>query len=96
MRADAAENISEWIRRTGQKIGFLILRDPDGLNVAAALRMNRTGGAAGNILVEILLVRDRDGIRHGFSVCAGCIERVSKMAWRIWTPIPQGLKPIVS
>ena len=66
MRADAAQHIGEGIGRAGQQIRFLILRDPDGLHIAPAFGMNRTGGAAGNILVEILLVRDRDGIAHGF------------------------------
>ena len=66
MRADAAQHIGKWIRRAGQQIGFLILRDPDRLHIAPAFRMDRTGGAAGNILVEVLLVRDRDGIAHEF------------------------------
>jgi hypothetical protein len=52
--------------RTGQKIRFFILRDPNGLHVSSAFRMNRTGGATGNILVEVFLVRDRDGIAHAF------------------------------
>ena len=67
-RADASQHIGEWIGRASEKIGFLILRNADGLHVAPALRMNRTGGLARNILVEIFPVRNCDGIAHALPI----------------------------
>jgi hypothetical protein len=64
VRADTAQNVCERIGGAGQQVRFLILRDPDGLHVAPAFGMNRTSSAAGNILVEVFPVRNRDGVWH--------------------------------
>src|SRR6266568_3383772 len=60
MRADSAQHIGKWIRRTGQEIRFFVLRYSDGLDISPALGMNRAGSTARNILVEVFPVRDRD------------------------------------
>src|ERR1019366_4267595 len=68
MRADASQHIGEWIGCASEKIGFFILRNADGLHVAPTLRMNRIGGLARNILVEVLPVRNCDGIAHALPI----------------------------
>jgi hypothetical protein len=68
VRADAAQHVNEGIGRAGQEICFFILRDSNGLDISPALGVNRAGRTTGDIIVEILLVRDRDGIAHAFPI----------------------------
>ena len=64
MRADSSQHVCERIGRASQKIRFLIFGYPDGLHIASTFCVDRAGGTTRNILVEILLVRDGDGIAH--------------------------------
>ena len=67
MGADTPENVCKGIWRSSQEVSLLIFRNPDGLDVSPAFRVNGTGGAAGNIPIEILLVRDRYAVAQGWA-----------------------------
>ena len=80
VRADPSQHIGKRIGRAGQQVRFFIPRDPDGLHIPPAFRVDRAGGAARNILVEVILVRDRDGIAHAFPILASCLTTVTESA----------------
>ena len=64
MRADPSQHIRKRIGRTRNHVRLFIARDPNCLNVSSALGVNGTGALARDILVEILAVRNSDGVAH--------------------------------
>ncbi len=65
MRTDAAQDIGERIGGAGEQVGFFVPRDSDGLHISPTFGVNGTGVLAGNIFIEILPIRNGDGVAHG-------------------------------